>query len=307
MRRIDPKRAVAGLVALLLAVAGCSGPGTEADAGPSSSDPAPSSEEAPPSDQPDQLEPPADDGDAPAPVAGSSSSERLTLRPDGTVDGAPLGYAEYLPPGYGDGDAAPLLVFLHGSDEAGFGTEGALGRLFVHGLPALIQESRWPDDRPFVVLMPQYGTERTQACQLGDDIAAFLDFALDHYDIDDTRVYLTGVSCGASGIWYYLAEHGDEVVAAAVPIAGRAARAFSEAGCELGRIPLWVFHGEDDDLVPTAGVVPAVTQLQACADPAPMDVRLTVYPGVGHESWDQTYDLSAGHDVYAWLLEHRRA
>ena len=41
-------------------------------------------------------------------------------------------------------------------------------------------------------------------------------------------------------------------------------------------------------------------------DPPPTDVRLTVYPGVGHDpdAWDPTYDLSAGHDIYTWLLEH---
>ncbi|WP_199724247.1 hypothetical protein [Corallococcus sp. AB011P] len=31
---------------------------------------------------------------------------------------------------------------------------------------------------------------------------------------------------------------------------------------------------------------------------------LTLYPGVGHDSWGRTYDGSAGHDVYAWLLSH---
>ena len=37
----------------------------------------------------------------------------------GSVDGAPMGYLEFLPPGYGDGEPRPLLVFLHGSGEAG--------------------------------------------------------------------------------------------------------------------------------------------------------------------------------------------
>lgn len=35
-------------------------------------------------------------------------------------------------------------------------------------------------------------------------------------------MYLTGVSCGAIGIWDYLAAHGGETVVAAVPIAGHA-------------------------------------------------------------------------------------
>jgi len=27
----------------------------------------------------------------------------------------------------------------------------------------------------------------------------------------------------------------------------------------------------------------------------------TIYPGVGHDSWDRTYDLSAG-NIYTWML-----
>jgi hypothetical protein len=36
-------------------------------------------------------------------------------------------------------------------------------------------------------------------------------------------------------------------------------------------------------------------------------MELTVYPDADHfenDAWTRTYDLSAGHDIYAWLLEH---
>lgn len=45
-------------------------------------------------------------------LPGGPSSERLTPRAVG-FDGAPLGYLEYLPPGFGDGEPRPLLVYLH--------------------------------------------------------------------------------------------------------------------------------------------------------------------------------------------------
>ncbi|MFV0543627.1 MAG: hypothetical protein ACK5L8_08080 [Marinicella pacifica] len=32
---------------------------------------------------------------------------------------------------------------------------------------------------------------------------------------------------------------------------------------------------------------------------------MVIYPGVGHNSWRRTYDLSAGHDIYHWLLNFR--
>ena len=38
--------------------------------------------------------------------------------------------------------------------------------------------------------------------------------------------------------------------------------------------------------------------------PSGEPVELTVYPDADHDAWSRTYDLSAGHDIYAWLLEH---
>jgi hypothetical protein len=32
-----------------------------------------------------------------------------------------------------------------------------------------------------------------------------------------------------------------------------------------------------------------------------------VYPGVDHDSWTRTYDLTAGNDIYEWMLGHTRS
>ena len=237
------------------------------------------------------------------PATGQTSTGRPVLKPVGSVDGAPLGYVEYLPPGYGDGVARPLLVFLHGGGESGDGSESSLDAVFKLGIPKLIQNDEWPEDRPFVVLMPQYGVDASNDCQLADEIDAFLSFAIDYYDVDEDRLYLTGISCGAIGAWDYLAVNGDEVVAAAVLIAGHAEDAFAKAGCSLGEVPIWVFHGRADSIVPIDFVEDRVAAIEAC-DPPPEEPQLTVYPGVDHNSWSRTYNLSEGHDIYSWLLEH---
>ena len=57
--------------------------------------------------------------------------------------------------------------------------------------------------------------------------------------------------------------------------------------------------------MPAAGSIEPLTQLSTCNPPA-VDAKLTIYPGVGHDSWTQTYDLSGGNDVYAWLLSHSK-
>lgn len=235
----------------------------------------------------------------PAPVddAGPSSS-RFTSKPVGSTD-AGLGYWEYLPPGYGSGPV-PLLVFTHGAAWQGEGTEETLQELLEVGPPNLISTDAWPNDRPFIVLSPQ---NPRSGCFDPGDIDQFYRYAVSNYDVDASRIYHTGQSCGAIGAWGYLAEHLDEFVTAAVLIAGDGRDAFAQAGCDLGRIAIWGLHNELDGSVSSTGTIEPLEALLEC-DPTP-DVQITIYPGeTAHDAWTKTYDLSAGHDIYSWLLEH---
>ncbi|HKO50323.1 MAG TPA: PHB depolymerase family esterase [Polyangiaceae bacterium] len=244
-------------------------------------------------------------GGAPEPSGGAPigpSSSRHVARPVGSVPGATSGFWEYLPPHYGNGARYPLLVFLHGMGENGDGSLAALQKLPESGPPRLVKEDRWPADRKFIVLSPQHPG---QGCPSSQEIHAFIQFALTHYDVDLTRVYLTGLSCGAIGSWNYLGDHGAEVVAAAVLVCGDGRDAFAKAGCALGRVPIWALHGELDPSVSPLGSTEPMAKLNACSPP-PVAAKLTVYPGVKHDSWTRTYDLSAGNDVYGWLTKHQK-
>ena len=249
---------------------------------------------------------PVPSGDVGQPRTDSSSARRLRPRPLGTVDGAPLGYLEYLPPEYENAEPRPLLIALHGSGQSGAGDSASLAQLYEFGLPPLIRDNRWPDKRPFVVLAPQHQQVFPAACITPAEIDEFLTFALAHYRVDPTRVYLIGLSCGAVGAWNYLAEHLNNVVAAAVLAAGGGYGAIDKAGCSLGQVPIWAFHGEHDDVVPVRFSVYPMARLQACADPPPLDARLSLYPEGAHDVWTRTYNLSAGYDIYDWLLSYTR-
>ncbi len=211
---------------------------------------------------------------------------------------AKQGYWEYLPPGYGGGEKYPLLVFLHGIGENGNG-DSELGKVNNTGLSQIIKQDKWPADRPFVVVAPQHPGG---GCPGPAEVHDFIDYAANKYDINPGRIYLTGLSCGAIGAWNYLGAHLDAQIVAMVPIAGDGKGAFSKAGCKLGSVPLWAFHGDKDGTVNVSGTSNPITGLQMC-DPKP-EAEMVIYPGVGHNSWQMTYDLSAGHDIYAWLLEH---
>jgi predicted peptidase len=216
------------------------------------------------------------------------------------------GFWEYLPADYAKKDKWPLLIFFHGYGENGTGNAADLDKLLMHGPPNLIQNNQWPVSKEtgdaFIVLSSQ----NFQQCHQPSDIDAFIRWAAANYKVDVSRIYLTGLSCGGIGIWNYLNKHlEDNIVAGIVPIAGNGQNAWRKQGCKLSAIPVWAFHGDADRAVPLSGTEIPLTGLAACKDPKATDIRKIIYPGVGHNSWTKTYDLSAGHDIYAWLLSHQ--
>jgi predicted peptidase len=297
---------LASTVGLCIALAGCTGATPSRQ--PAS---APTPTAAPDSPSPAFTVSPR--SSTPAPAASRSAvawPAGLVAYPTGSSD-SPLPYLEYLPPGYGDGTARPLLVFLHGVGEAGNGSVDSLRTVLGLGLPRLIAEGAWPAERPFVVLMPQETPAQSQACRFGTDVDRFLDYAVDRYAIDESRIYLTGISCGAIGVLDYLARSQEGRVAATVPIASAPYEppyVGTEVigGCAIAKTPTWFFHGALDEVVPVSFVEDAVADLRAC-DPPPTALKLTVYPEGHHDedTWGRTYDGSAGYDIYRWLLGHR--
>ena len=261
-------------------------------------------------------------------------SQRLTPHPIGETDG-PFGYYEYLPPGYGDGTPRPLLVFLHGAGENGDGSS-ELHNVLNEGIPNLIQLDQWPSDRPFIVLAPQHRSspedpaytpcetasysgscvmkiqhEKSHPasgtpCATPMEVEKFLAYAIAKYDVDPKRVYLTGLSCGAYTGYEYLAKYGATRIAALVGIAGDARSAWATAKCRLAAVPIWAFQGELDDTVEPADHTEPMARLAKCPVPPGHPVKITTYPDAGHDSWTRTYDLSAGNDIYAWLLGFER-
>jgi predicted peptidase len=60
-------------------------------------------------------------------------------------------------------------------------------------------------------------------------------------------------------------------------------------------IPTWIFHGDQDQVVPVKNSLDAFEILE----PINPNVHLTIYKGIGHDSWTETYQNS---DVLDWML-----
>lgn len=225
------------------------------------------------------------------------SSTRLVAHEKGSTS-APQGFYEYIPPGYPNEGPYPLLVAHHGIGENGNGTS-ELTKVINVAIGKLIAADQWSADRPFVILIPQH---EGGGCPGANEIKSLITWGMANYTIDAKRVYLTGLSCGAIGSFGYLAQELDSQIAAFVPIAGNGIDAWNSRMCDLGKVPIWAFHGDNDGTVNFSGTNIPMDGLADCPSPPRKETKKTIYPGVDHNSWDRTYDGSAGHDIYAWML-----
>jgi predicted peptidase len=201
----------------------------------------------------------------------------------------------YTPQGYSrDGPATwPLILFLHGSGERG--RDLTLVRKF--GLPKQLDGR---DDFPALVLSPQCPND-VRWTDLGQELMALLEAFIDHQPVDRARLYLTGFSMGGQGAWH-LAVAYPTIFTAVAPVAGRIPPQpnFLTRLCALKQTPVWVFHGDKDELVPPVNSRTMAQTLEKCGG----NVQLTVYPELGHgPTCDAAYQEER---LYCWLFAQRK-
>ena len=194
-------------------------------------------------------------------------------------------YWQFVPKGYNGKKNLPLMLFLHGAGERG----DNLDKVKRWGPPKLVGKRK---DFPFVVISPQ--------CPRGtwwkvEGLYQLVNHVADSLKIDRQRMYVTGLSMGGFGSWQLMDRY-PKLFAAGVPICGGGK---AESAKNLVDIPIWAFHGDAD------GVVKAdlsKLMIKAIEKAGGKKARLTLYPGVGHNSWSRAY---ANEEVYKWLLSHK--
>jgi len=207
---------------------------------------------------------------------------------------ATISYLLYLPGGYGQNPQQqwPLVLFLHGSDVWGNDPVD----LVASGLPRLLTSTL---DFPAIVLSPQIPEDKVWWGAQLDEASALLDQAQANYAVDAKRVYLTGLSAGGFGAWA-MAVRQPQRFAALAPIAGfwdSERDTVPRNICDIKHVPIWVFHGKQDDIVPPKKAQLMVNALKQCG----VEVRFTLYPDAKHrESFERAYDDP---ELYAWMFE----
>jgi predicted peptidase len=242
-------------------------------------------------------------------LAGGSWQDSYEAKTYENAEGQKLPYRLLKPEKIEPGKRYPLVLFLHGLGERG--TDNVRKLLWGAGefakpanrqkYPCFVVAPQCP---PTGLWMPQDLRElQSPDFHLTKKPSKPMALVIELLDklvggdlpVDKNRVYVTGLSMGGFGTWD-LVERRPTFFAAAIPICARGDVA---QAAKLKDLPIWAFHGDADPLVPVKYTKEMVEAIRK-AGGAP---KMTIYPGVGHDSWSPTY---ANPQVMAWLFAQKK-
>ena len=180
-----------------------------------------------------------------------------------------------------------LLLFLHGGGEA----RGQLGELKENGPPKLLAEGK---QFPFLVLAPQ-NPHKKKWWNI-HAVNQLLDTIVENNRVYSNRIYLTGLSRGGSAAWEMAVQFPEKFAALAV-VCGMAPTPYAHWLDKA--MPIWVFHGDKDEVIPVGESDAMVQQLRDSGH----DVQYSRYEGVGHNSWAMAYTTE---ELYTWMAKQKR-
>lgn len=182
----------------------------------------------------------------------------------------------------------PLVIFLHGVGERGTDNEAQIKHIIE---PFLDPKNR--SRHACYVVAPQC-PEKMKWASYGRDgqmqenptlpmqlLIELIDKIEKEFPIDQSRIYVTGLSMGGYGTWDLIARFPHRF-AAAVPICGGGD---SKTAQQIKNIPVWAFHGALDNVVQPSQ---SRTMIKALQD-AGGKPGYTEYPDVEHDSWIYAY------------------
>jgi predicted peptidase len=221
------------------------------------------------------------------------------------------GYYESLPAHYQvTTKTYPLIIFLHGAGQQGDGVKD-LPLLLNDGIAKSIQQKIFPpnfyvngSNFSFVVLSPQL-----RALPPNDMVISFLNYAMAHYRVDTSRVYIAGISMGGV-LTTQLAGQYTPRIAAGVSIAGASFgddKASNAAHIAAGRLALWSFHNAGDPVIPSSTTSDFVNLVNS-ASPL-ISARMTIFPLAAHDAWTKALDATYRENnmnIYEWMLQYKR-
>lgn len=221
-----------------------------------------------------------------------------------------LPYRVLYPEHYDKDKQYPLLFVLHGAGERGrdnqkqltHGTKRFLDPAFRNKHEAIIVFPQCPEDSYWsnVRIKADKNGKRTFNFRTGGrptkamrNLLGLLEQFRNSNQVDPEQVYIGGLSMGGMGTLECLRRK-PEYFAAAFAICGGDR---IENARKYQHVPLWIFHGEKDDIVSPDFSKHLVNELGRLGS----EPRSTFYPNANHNSWDLAF---AEPELFDWLFSH---
>lgn len=239
-------------------------------------------------------------------IAGNCLAQKLSPGPQvlsffSNTDDTEQPYALYLPKKYSEKKKYPLVVMLHG---AGSNHRLALRRVFGKSnvndetdVEASLYFPEWKDINYIVAAPYARGTAGYQGF-VEKDVYDMLADIKKRFNIDENRIYLTGLSMGGGGtMWLALTR--PDIWAAIAPVCPATPEKDTRLADNLLNVPAHFFHGDADQAVPVKISREWVKHLKEKGFTA----EYAEYAGVGHNSWEKAYKNGF---IFSWFDKFRR-
>lgn len=179
--------------------------------------------------------------------------------------GLKLRYTLSLPHSLSPGESYPLVVALHyGGEVTPFYSKDFV-MSFVK--PAL-------QDLEAIFVAPDCPAKGWTNAVSETAVLELILLLMEEYNIDSDRIVLTGYSMGGLGTWYLAARHPD-LFSVAIPISAPADLSTTPI---IQDVPLYVIHGEQDELFPSK----EVKLLYHKQKTGGAEIKLMIIEGVSH-------------------------
>lgn len=203
------------------------------------------------------------------------------------IEAKQLNYILTAPNDIKEGEKLPLIVFLHGAGERGDDIE----KLKVYCIPKLFTANEEYEGVRAYTLSPQCPAWPFTWYDFKNEVMALIDEVISSNQIDPKRVSLCGISMGGFGTWE-LAMTYPERFAKIAPLCsgGMSWRAW------MIKMPVRVYHGKRDDVVPFAYSELMVNAVRASGG----NVEFVAFDDLSHNCWDRAFEET---DLIKWLAD----
>lgn len=190
----------------------------------------------------------------------------------------PHDYAETL-------ERTPVIIFLHGASLCGSDMRRSLRYGPMHAL-------NLGREIPAMIITPQ----NPGGAWKPEKINNILEWVLDNYPSDWTRVYVLGMSLGGYGTMDFCGTYPEKIAAGMALCGGCLLRDVQG----LGYLPFWILHGTADRAVGVDQSKKVVRALQEAGNDKML--RFDWLPGASHGALARIFYLEK---TYQWLFSHR--